>query len=99
MQKRSGDRNTPASSLPPDADCRMVGLVEEILAVLNRHQPEPAEGVQALFVAFLHSASRALDASSEETVDGNRTTLLLMLEQARNVLAERTASPSKYTVH
>jgi hypothetical protein len=100
MQKRSRTRpGSDYSPLPPHVDGGLVGLVDEILAVLSRRQPEPHEGVQALLVAFLHSASRTLDASSEENLEGNRAALLLMLEQARSLLAERAASPSRYTVH
>ncbi len=95
MQRRSRSRSTVDMSPPlPDSDGRRLELVEEILAVLHRHQSEPDEGVQALLVAFLHSASRALDASSEETLDDNRDTLLTLLEQAKGVLAERPSSPT-----
>ncbi len=100
MQKRSKPHHASRDwPLPPDGDGRLLGLVEEILALVNRHQPEPDEGVQALLVAFLQAASQALDISTAESLDGNRTTLLMMLEQARSVLAERPYSPGTCTVH
>lgn len=103
MQKPIKSKDSYPVVRPPEAtDDRgdIARIVEDILAVLSRHDAEPTDGVLSLLTALMQASHRVMEVSTPEESEHNRAALVAMLEHGRRFVETwPQETPSGWMVH
>ena len=103
MQKRAKAKLSQTADPLPETKqepSNVMVMVEGLLAVLERHDAEPNDGVLSLLTALMQSADRLLEVSTPEETEHNRAALISMLEHVRTFVESWPQStPVGWRVH